>query len=302
MRKHRCQVSVLYVKLGISKMIHQKKKKGSRALWAVAFAAAPVGAYASPITNLPMHSCNSDGQLDRISWQNESNQVKNGSSNETYVGSKNTVLGVTVRGLETKGGDTVTVPFDCVQTTKGGIGGSLTGSKMHGANVFATAGLTKGESFSIDFGPLYQTDSQIKGGGESKTKIDFDPTFTAFAYETLKDSKGQQEWVTDFNLDLEAIEPGTKSDVLFQDFLGVQVISGESELYSKNLLFFNDLGQLIFDPAIDGGTTVNLYSSPLSPPAVPEPASLALIVAGLIGMAAFGRRKKDESDGGEPGA
>jgi hypothetical protein len=274
-------------------MIYQKK--GSRALWAVAFAAAPIGALATPV-NTPASTCDSAGDVSRIGWQDG-----------YYFGSKDTVLGATVyQGSESETKADL-VQFVCGATNSGW---DLTKTEELAArsdietgassvpSVFGTADISQGSSFLIDFGTP-------QGGPTTKDPIGLFTQLSAYDYTTsmpgLGDPKaGGQVWVTDLNLDFNATDLLT-GQVLYQDYLGVQVISGASALDSK--FFFNSgNGHYVLDPPISGVTKVNLLSSP-DPHSIPEPAGWTLMAAGLLGLAEVARRRRKESSGGgEPEA
>lgn len=109
-----------------------RRRNQRRALCAVAFAAAPIGAYAGPIVYAPQHTCTEvktgtgTGELRSISW-----------SPGPELGGNGTDIAATVWDVANSGGGagagkpgTVTVPFDC-------SGPVLEGSTSTG--IFATA-------------------------------------------------------------------------------------------------------------------------------------------------------------------
>ena len=189
----------------------------------------------------------------------------------------------------TGGAQSETVPFAC--------GFDLTrikrdtGVSAPGASVFATATRNAGHAFAIDFGAF-------NGRGMLQTKewVRLTPVFTAASYTLAgygtaggKATVYGQSVVTYFDLYLDASNPDTHRP-LYQDYLGVQVISGSSVLGSQDRFFVGGFnghkgGQLMFDPSFCGTTTVNLLSSPdpalmRASASVPEPGTLAQAARG----------------------
>lgn len=294
-------------------MLRQKRHR--RALWAVAFAAAPIGAHAGALA--PGASCNAQDEVSTISWGVDPILTGNGSFIGATVSStgwdltqlKNAAGGSGLNLQSGAGGnESVTVPFQCTFNLVGLKGD--TGVPAPGSDVFATASLSSGSAFAIDFGPF-------NGSAIAKTKdvVDWTPAFTAASYTlsaagpgTLKGNPSSQTVVTDFNLYLDASSPQTQQP-LYQDYLGVQVISSASALSGSDRFFVGSLNgskgsQLIFDPSFSGSATVNLLTSPDpaltgAPSSVPEPGTLALLGAGFIGLlGAVLRRRKRSEDGG----
>ena len=207
----------------------------------------------------------------------------------------------------TGGAQSETVPFAC--------GFDLTrikrdtGVSAPGASVFATATRNAGHAFAIDFGAF-------NGRGMLQTKewVRLTPVFTAASYTLAgygtaggKATVYGQSVVTYFDLYLDASNPDTHRP-LYQDYLGVQVISGSSVLGSQDRFFVGGFnghkgGQLMFDPSFCGTTTVNLLSSPdpalmRASASVPKPGTLALLGAGFIGLLSALRRRMRPEDGG----
>ncbi len=297
-------------------MLRQKRHR--RALWAVAFAAAPIGAHAGTVA--PGASCNGQDEVSTIQWGGDPILTGNGS----FIGATVSRTGWDLSSLKSPGGgselnlqsgsgggQSVTVPFQCTFNLVGLTGD--TGVPAPGSDVFATASLSSGSAFAIDFGPF-------NGSAMARTKdvVDLTPAFTATSYTlsaagpgALKGTPSNQTVVTDFNLYLDAPSPQTPQP-LYQDFLGVQVISSASALSGHDRFFVGSLNgnkgsQLIFDPSFSGSATVNLLTSPDpaltgAPSSVPEPGTLALLGAGFIGLLGAVLRRRKRSDDGESGA
>ena len=297
-------------------MLRQKRHR--RALWAVAFAAAPIGAHAGALA--PGASCNAQGELSTISWGVDPILTGNGSVIGATVSSTSWDLtqlmnpaGGSAPNLQegSASAQTATVPFHCTFDLVGLMGDG--GAPAPGSDVFATASLSSGSAFAIDFGPF-------NGNAIAKTKdvVDLTPAFTAASYTlsaagpgALKGNPSSQTVVTDFNLYLDASSPQTQQP-LYQDYLGVQVISSASALSGSDRFFVGSLNgnkgsRLIFDPSFSGSATVNLLTSPDpaltgAPSSVPEPGTLALLGAGFIGLLGAVLRRRKRSDDGGSGA
>lgn len=268
-------------------MILQNKKR--RALWTVAFAAAPIGIAHATTLNAPLGQCNASSQLTSIGWADQSVVSDQG------AGIAATELGTSP--IYTKGSPSPRVPFQCsynLIVNKLGTGGS---------NVFATAALTQGDAFEIDFGTIYNPQLFTKLGSVT---LHFVPQYTGYTVSSGFSTLKTLQVTTDFNLYWDAVDPLT-NQLLYQDYLGVQVISGASALSSGAMtsdFFLNSSNQFVFEAPIAGSTQVNLLDAPPPAPStsVSEPASLALMAAGLAGLAALVRKRKKTDSGGEPEA
>lgn len=168
---------------------------------------------------------------------------------------------------------------------KAGITLSTTGSefKFSCENKLYSTGTISGESFSINFGTLSGlTDFELKfsiSPFEHKDYIYVIPEF-----DTANPLKYA---VTDFNLYLDAY----KGDILENKYyVGVRTISTLKYEDFDSKLFIDDSGNLIFDPAIPGGSgEIRLLAAPEP---VPEPTSLPLVATGLAAVAALLRRRQ----------
>lgn len=277
-------------------MIHQKK--GTRALWAVAFTAAPIGALAGPLA--PQFSCSNTGQLDSISWPSGDSVISKGlvaMEFGTDTTTKETSVPLTCNANWNGTQQPINASWDIEQVAPDAAVLTAAGTKTDmppaGNYVIADAELAPADSFSINFG-VFHPGKMGFNFVPVTTKVDYEAQLTVPGFKTEP-----QIWVTDYYLDLDAENPAT-GNLIYQDYLGVQVITVEP-LTGTSAFSLNNLGELIFDPPVNGPTMVNLLSA--RDPSVPEPATLALMAAGLLGMAAVTlRRKKDGSGGGEPEA
>ncbi len=303
-----------------------RQKKHHPALWAVAFAAAPIGAHAGPI-HPPGNECNSSHQLGAIGWNGgplvRGNYGVIGATELLHSGAPS---GYNIDKAKYGHQSNPTVPFTCVFGAGGYNKGAVAPANV--ASIFATTTLNQGNAFQIDFGafsPSGSSNNKQLGGkypGGTGSGVEFTPVLgsTATYEHTVTSHSGYLKYhtshtttvvTTDFNLYLDATDAST-NQLLWRDYLGVQVnssvsaLSGSDRFYASTRSKENhDISQLIFDPAYSGQTTINLLRSPdpLAPTSstVPEPGTLSLLAAGLAGLllALFRGRRKGRRDGSE---
>jgi PEP-CTERM motif len=230
------------------------RTRSRRSVLAVAFATVPLSSQASTILNLPSFDC-SNGSLQAINFAGDVPLALTG-ANGTGV----------VADIYKPPNPNQPASFSC-------------------ANSLFSTGSQSGDGFSISFGQLPAVQDNYELKYELKLEsFDYKLADTSFKIPDLTYS--------DFNLYLYVDKLEANGGILseYKDYLGVQVISQfGSALSTDDKWFVDTSGNLIFDPVIPGGSAeIRLLAAPEN---IPEPATLALVGAGLAGIATGLRRR-----------